>query len=231
MSDRRRWRLDLVAAGLLLSGLTTALAIFSHDPSQSTANLLGPLGQAVASQLDATLGQAVYILLACWFVVVILLFLRRNVWTWLRRLAGWLLLLPCAAVAAERFGPGTGGSVGVWLLDWLQQSVDRVGQLALGSVAALLGVGLALDFVLLGLASAGWRSARWSLCTSWVVLRWLVRPAKPKAPKPFPPKKPAAAPKPVEPAPAPAPAEPESPADIIPIHRNDAAGTALILRK
>ena len=53
-------------------------------------------------------------------VLVILLLLRRSMLTWSLRLFGWLVLLPCAAVAGDVLGQdgagllrGNGGSVGV----------------------------------------------------------------------------------------------------------------------
>src|SRR5438093_84843 len=109
MADRR-FSLDLLAGGLFLAGLLVALALFSHDSPAATvvyprtpppANLLGPAGAWLARGLYDALGVAVHLLLASWFVLVVLLFLRRSRLTWTLRLAGWLLLLPCAAVAAD----------------------------------------------------------------------------------------------------------------------------------
>ena len=66
------------------------------------ANLLGPAGAWLAAGLYDALGLAVHFLLASWFVLVVLLFLRRSLLTWTLRLAGWLLLLPCAMPSAFR---------------------------------------------------------------------------------------------------------------------------------
>jgi hypothetical protein len=116
MADRRSFRLDLVACGLLLCGLVVALCIFSHSPadaprtgvyppSDQPANLVGPPGAWLAEGLHQSLGIAVYVLLASWFVLVVLLLVRRSLLTWSLRLSGWLLLLPCATVAADYLGP------------------------------------------------------------------------------------------------------------------------------
>src|SRR5262245_56182171 len=115
MSVPRRWRFDLAALALLLTGLALALAVFSQDPADPPApslypahpdpsNLLGLPGAALAGLLFQSLGLAVYALLASWFVLVLLAFLRRNVLRWLARLAGWLVLLPGTALAAHWHG-------------------------------------------------------------------------------------------------------------------------------
>src|SRR5438105_9214157 len=135
MADRRGSRLDFFAWGLLVVGLLLAVCVFSHDPGAAgaypqapPANLLGPAGAWLARALWDTLGNAVHVLLASWFVLVLMLLLRRRMLTWSLRLAGWLLLLPCAAVAADWAGPdlvggplaGSGGSLGAWLATGLE---------------------------------------------------------------------------------------------------------------
>ncbi len=42
MTDRRGWRLDLVASALLLLGLLVALCVLSYDPPARTANVYPP---------------------------------------------------------------------------------------------------------------------------------------------------------------------------------------------
>src|SRR5437588_4299987 len=137
------WRLDLAALVLLLAGLLVALSVFSYDPADPPApavyparlrpaNLLGPAGARLADALVGALGLAVYVLLASWFVLVVLLALRRGLLRWSLRLVGWLLLVPVAATLADRLafasgrdffggGPpaGPGGSIGAWLSLWL----------------------------------------------------------------------------------------------------------------
>ena len=101
----------------------------------------------------------------------------------------------------------------------------QVSQLAAHGLATLLGVGLALDFVLIGLLSTSWRVCRWILGTAWAVLRWSCRRSKPARPK-APPGKPAIAisssmdDKGPEALPS-APAKVDTSTDIIPIHRSD----------
>jgi len=114
----RSFRLRPSAPGysLLVAGLLVALAIFSYDPSDPPSstvyplhkgihNLLGTPGAWAARRLGEFLGITVYLLLASWFVLVVLLILRRSLVTWSVRLLGWLLLIPVACLLADAFIP------------------------------------------------------------------------------------------------------------------------------
>jgi DNA segregation ATPase FtsK/SpoIIIE, S-DNA-T family len=181
MSDRRSWRLDAAAGVLLLAGLLLSLAVVSHDPADldegvyplhaTPHNLLGVPGAWVARALVGGFGAAAYCFLATWFVLVLLLFLRRGWLAWGLRLAGWLVLTPCAAVLADRYlggwpgcpPAGPGGAVGAWL------SIGLAAHFAPWAQAVLLGAGLALglalsaDFVLRRLPPLAW----WTLRFLW----------------------------------------------------------------
>ena len=96
MADRRS-RLDFAAYGLLVAGLVVALSVFSYDPAdppggavypphETVKNILGSGGAWLARTLHETLGIAVHILLASWFVLVVLLFLRQSLMRWSLRL-------------------------------------------------------------------------------------------------------------------------------------------------
>src|SRR3989440_9639630 len=209
MTPRRRFvdsfRLDLAACVLLVCGLLVAVSIFSADPSETdlaaTANLLGPAGAWVAGQLLATLGVAVYTLLASWFVLVVLLFLRESWWTWSRRLAGWVLLVPCAAVIADGLGPrwfggpltGSGGSLGAWLAFRLAEQFTPAGRISVLAGTTLFGVLLAADAIVFGATRRLGRAIRrvwWRLNAP--AFRWprpRIRPRlrfRPKAEPPIP---------------------------------------------
>ncbi len=167
MTDRRPWRLDAAAFCLLAAGLLVCLAVFSLDPADrpgavyppaaSCRNLLGAPGAWLAFGLTDALGAAVYVLLTSWFVLVVLLFLRRGWVHWSLRLAGWLLLVPCAAVLAELSGvnregappAGPGGSLGAWLVLWLGARLPPIGQVLVLTLALAAGLLLALDRLLL----------------------------------------------------------------------------------
>src|SRR5438270_12185829 len=107
----RRLRLDLTAWGFLLAGLLLALCVLSHDSADASGatvypenaashNLLGSPGAWIGNILYQTLGISLYVLLISWFVLVLILFFRRRLLIWSLRLAGWVLLIPCPAVAA-----------------------------------------------------------------------------------------------------------------------------------
>lgn len=158
MPERRSARLDWVAWVLLLCGMAVALCVLSHEPAADPAvpNLLGPPGGWLARELYAALGSAVYVLLAGWFTLVLMLLLRKGWLRWSGRLLGWLLLLPVCAVCADVLGPdwlpgpltGAGGSLGAALrLALVEHLPGGAGVLAVAAVA-LLGLVLALDFVL-----------------------------------------------------------------------------------
>lgn len=222
MSDRRHVRLDLAASALFFAGLGVALAVFSHDPAAPTANLLGAPGHWIAAELEQLFGVAVYVLLGTWFVLVLMLLLRRNLRVWTQRLVGWLLLLPGTMLAAEPFGFDE-GTLGAWLSTWLHQTGDWVGPLALGGGCLLVGVLLSFDFALIAFARIGWQSVGLTLGTLWAVVRWCCKRRRAPQPKPLAIKKPVQAPAiaaPVEAKPsAPAAEADESAGQIIPIHR------------
>jgi S-DNA-T family DNA segregation ATPase FtsK/SpoIIIE len=200
MADRRL-RLDLAAFGFLLAGLLIALSVLGHDPAdplgdalhsprEAARNFLGPPGAWLAESLFGTFGVAVYVLMTSWFVMVVLLFLRRSLLTWSLRLVGWLLLIPCAAAAADYFGPavlpgslaGSGGTLGAWLTGWLDACFDLAGAAAVFGGCLLLGLMLALDFAILRLARVSWKAARWSATVAWHMSRWLLSVALAREP-------------------------------------------------
>jgi len=170
------WRIDFAAVVLLLAGVLAALCVFTDEPATSSQtplmsataahqNVLGPGGAWIAQVLNETLGVAVYVLLVSWFVLVVLLFLRRGWMTWTFRLAGWLLLLPCTAVLADELSPsllpapitGSGGTLGAWLNLWLRESLPYpVGYVVLACCWAV-ALALTMDFLLKRMAIIGWR--------------------------------------------------------------------------
>jgi S-DNA-T family DNA segregation ATPase FtsK/SpoIIIE len=198
MPKHRGRRLDLAAAGLLLAGWLAALCVFSYDPRDPPgaavfpprsppANLLGYPGAHVAHWLTDALGLGVHVLLMSWLVLVILLFLRRNLLTWLLRLVGWLVLLPCVAVLADYFIPpgsgtplsGSGGLLGAWLTAMLRAHFSTPVQVVVFAGCFLLGLVLALDWAFVSLGLAMGRGASWlqERARTW-------RPKRASRPKP-----------------------------------------------
>jgi S-DNA-T family DNA segregation ATPase FtsK/SpoIIIE len=177
----RTHRIDGAAWLLLVAGLVVALCVFSFD-ARTGADLLGPMGARLARELFDTLGLAVHVLLASWFVLVLLLLLRRSWLTWTLRLAGWLALLPCAAVVADWYGPelfsasrfGSGGAVGYLLHIMLDANFTPLGKGIVFGSALALGLLLALDFLVLGVLNVAWMVCKSCGAVAAAVLRYLL---------------------------------------------------------
>ena len=165
-----RWRLDLTASLLLVAGFLTAVSVFSHNPDGHSPNLLGDLGARLAHGLLSSLGVATYVLLASWFVLVVVLFLREGFLAWTKRLVGWLLLVPLASLLADRFADvldegvlgwtparSPGGSIGAWLSITLGQSLQPIADAAVLVLSSLLVTLLIADHSLLRLLRSSWR--------------------------------------------------------------------------
>ena len=209
MSDRRSWRLDAAAGALLLvvkwpaAGSRRCSAIDPADLDEGVYplhpaphNLLAVPGAWAARSLVGGLGAAAYVFLATWFVLVLLLFVRRGWLTWGMRLLGWLLLTPCAAVLADRFGgdwrgsppAGPGGALGAWLNLWLMAHFDLGVQIVLLALVLVHGLALSADFLIRRLPRfAVWAAVRtlrflWSAAGLPDLRSWKFRPFRRKAP-------------------------------------------------
>jgi S-DNA-T family DNA segregation ATPase FtsK/SpoIIIE len=176
MPDRRHWRLYLAAIVLVGGGLFLTRSVLDYDPADvpgaiypspaTPHNRMGPLGAGIAHELRQTLGAAVFVFLAGWFAIVIRLALRKSWLGWSLRSLGWALLVPAATVLAQRWPAlpsslatpplGPGGSLGVWLDDWLQATFHPVGQYVLLTACLTLGVVLTMDSALLALLRLAW---------------------------------------------------------------------------
>lgn len=161
MPERRYPTTDGPGWLLLICGLIVALCVFSHEPAASgtsAPNLLGPPGHWLASELFDALGSAVYVLLTAWFVLVLMLLVRKSWLRWMRRLAGWLVLVPASAIAADWLGPdwlpgpifGSGGTLGASLREILQEQLPGLPAILAFAGLAFLGIFLAADFVIAG---------------------------------------------------------------------------------
>ncbi len=146
---------DGIAWLLLICGLVVALCVLSHEQA-SGHNLLGVPGHWLARELYAALGSAVHVLLMAWFVLVLMLLVRQSWPRWSARLTGWLVLLPCTAIAADFLGHewlpgplyGSGGTLGAALRDLLQEQLPGMLGILTFAAVSFLGVFLAADFVL-----------------------------------------------------------------------------------
>src|SRR5262245_44718821 len=196
MPDRRAWRLDLAALLLFAAGALAALALCSYDPADlpgqvypprpAPRNLLGAPGAYAAHAVVQALGVAAYVWLGAWLALVLLLLRRRD---WPRgplRLAGWLLLVPAAAAAADRWGAawpgatpfGAGGAAGAWLNLWFEERLRPEAQVAVLGAALALGLVLAGGFLVRRLAWRLWRLAALlgrGLAGAWRAVRGAAR--------------------------------------------------------
>ena len=197
-------RKDGIAWLLLICGLLVALCVLGDEPAAggvAARNLLGAPGEWLASELHETLGSAVYVFLIAWFVLVLLLLVRKSWPRWTCRLCGWLILLPCTAIAADYLGPdwlpgpvyGSGGALGSVLRELLVSALPGPPGIFLFAGASLLGVILAADVVVsylldgvywicFGLSFVFALAVR-GISSAWA---WLRRP-RPKAIAPPPP--------------------------------------------
>jgi S-DNA-T family DNA segregation ATPase FtsK/SpoIIIE len=156
MPERQEPRFDAAAWVLFLCGVVVALAVLTDNPQIAPANLLGAPGSWLARELSIALGSAVHVLLAAWFILTVLMLLRTGWLRWTRRFCGWLILLPCAAVAADWVGPewiggpatGHGGAIGAWLRDQAAHNLAPPQEALALAAVALLGVILAADFLI-----------------------------------------------------------------------------------
>jgi S-DNA-T family DNA segregation ATPase FtsK/SpoIIIE len=165
-------RIDHIALGLLLVGFVIAVCLFSFEPfsrdGAPASNLLGEAGHWLAGELYQSLGSAVYVFLAAWFVLVLFLFMRKSWRTWARRLAGWVLLVPCATLAADWLGEpllpgpvvGSGGAVGAWLSALLDEEFSPLGSAIVLGGGFALGLLLAADFVVGRVCRSAWAILR-----------------------------------------------------------------------
>jgi S-DNA-T family DNA segregation ATPase FtsK/SpoIIIE len=186
---KRRYRLNLVAGLCLIGGLVFALSVLSYDPADPPApiadpeaalpsNFLGFGGAWLAYQLFATFGAAAYLFFGTWFLLVFVLFLRRDFFKWTRRIVGSLLLTLWTASVAEYFHvavsfvqPGGGGSMGRWIAESLGATVGSIGCVAIFAAAILVALALLSDVALV-------RGLRWSWSAIRAACRWLGRSAR-----------------------------------------------------
>lgn len=173
MSESRQWHLDIMSLFILLAGFFLSFCVIASDPTNPTAtHLLGPGGHWVAERLQTTLGLSVYVAIASWFCLVFVLYFRHQRWSWIRRLVGWVILVPTVALMSDWWGhaitnpilPGPGGTLGAFLAFWLQGHYHPSVQLSLAWSALASGLFLAFDFIMIRLVrilgQGTWRMVR-----------------------------------------------------------------------
>lgn len=172
-----RWRLDAVVLTLFAVGGLLAAAVASYRPLSGGANLLGGHGDDAARLLVEPLGWAAVVFLIGWFVLAGLLVVTRSPARLSLRGGGWLILVGCAAVAADWFGSrlpavsvaGRGGSVGAFARFNVEDAVDSPWDRAGFALAVVVGLLLAAD----RLVVAFMKGARVALRVAWAVAVWV----------------------------------------------------------
>jgi S-DNA-T family DNA segregation ATPase FtsK/SpoIIIE len=159
-------RVDVAAFVLFATGLLVAACALFHLPGDDgTQHPLGSPGAWLAEGLFDSLGFAVYVMLAGWAILSLTLFLKPPLTRWLTRLVGWLLLLPCSAVAFDQIGDalvapavaGGGGAVGAGLSHAMISQLPLAARIVAFAACTALGLYLAADTVLI---FVGRRAAR-----------------------------------------------------------------------
>ena len=122
------------------------------------------------------LGWGAVVFLLGWFAITGLLVVNRSPVRLGTRLAGWALLTTAAAVAADWFGAGLaqlsaagrGGSIGAYIRFGLEDAFQPLPARLILAAAALVGLVLAADWLVVGLVRAAgrlfralWRAAVW----------------------------------------------------------------------
>jgi len=178
-------RATVIASAMLVVGLVLAAALFGHEPAQSEpANLLGIPGVMMAESIFESLGASAYILLLGWFVLGITLFVRKQPWRWVQRVAGWVILLPCSALLADYLGhfvhvswlSNGGGVLGAGIARWLANHWTPLGRTAIAALGFVVALYLVADFAIHWLARQIVRLVRF---VARLAARWFARPNAP----------------------------------------------------
>ncbi|MCS6865012.1 MAG: DNA translocase FtsK [Gemmataceae bacterium] len=172
-----RWRCDGVVLALLLATGLMSVAVGSSRAVAGGPNRLGTWGEAAATLLLDPLGWGVVVFLVSGWAIAGELVVHRSVGRLALRLGGWWILTMVAAVGADAFGrglpspavAGRGGSLGAYLLFWLEDTLQPPWVAVVVAVAGWLGAWLAVPHVVLGAAHALGYTVR----QSWYAAVWL----------------------------------------------------------
>jgi DNA segregation ATPase FtsK/SpoIIIE, S-DNA-T family len=164
MSDRPVGNgLPLFALTVLLGGLVVGAAVLAY-PSSDRPSLPGvypqPISEVGDDLRDAVvepLGAGAWLFVFGWLTVGMAMLRRRRWLTVAARVLGWIVLTACACLVADWIGidhlpgplTGSGGSVGAFGAVWLDGHFERAGAVLVLIAAALFGLTLVADYVVL----------------------------------------------------------------------------------
>ncbi len=161
-----RWRLDAVALTVFAAGLALSVAVGTGRALTPGPNALGDAGDQLAAFLVEPLGWAAPALLVGWFAVAALLVVTRNPLRVSVRVTGWALLALTAAAWADgaKLAPvavaGPGGSIGAFTRAELDDRAPPPWDYLTLAGAALVGLALAADRLVVGVALLVWALVR-----------------------------------------------------------------------
>jgi S-DNA-T family DNA segregation ATPase FtsK/SpoIIIE len=167
MLDRQRLARNGPASALLLAWVFLALSLAGYDPADAPglaaepfnappSNPCGPVGATLAFVLFQALGWSSYWLLLGMAVADLLLFRRRPVPEIGLQLPGFALTLAVGAAIVQRFFPGlersppvgSGGYLGALTATFLEGQFGLAGMLLILGAAALTGLALCSDVLI-----------------------------------------------------------------------------------
>ncbi len=164
---KRHTPIDGVALTLLVLGLGLCGVVLGRthpDPYGLPVlfeGIFGDLGDTLRDRLVISLGVTVYFLVGAWLILAMVLLIRPGWKPWARRVAGYLILIPCFALGADRFtseigiGPlyGSGGTLGAAGSIWLNSHFSPLIATLIFALGIASGSWLFADVALLRMAS------------------------------------------------------------------------------
>jgi len=171
-----RFRLDAVALTLFAVGGVLTAAVGCYTPISGSPNPLGETGDWLAALVIDSLGWAVTVFVAAWFIFAGLLVVTRSPLRIACRFLGWVILISWATVTVDWWGlglrqisaAGPGGSVGAYLRFSLEDAFDPGVALVVFWTSLGAGLLLAADWIVVGFARMIWRSLR----GFWIAAVW-----------------------------------------------------------
>jgi len=157
---------DWVSWTLLFSLLFVSLAVLTLEPLPGTSpeppsqSVFGTGVVWLGTGLFLCLGQALYLLLFAWFVLVLELLQKKPKQPTVLHFMGWIVLVPLCALAADRWLPtsattlflAAGGTLGAWLHLAISKALLEIPFFIALGVWAVVGLTLAIPLTMQALA-------------------------------------------------------------------------------
>ena len=177
---------------LVTGGVLAAISVLG-GPSPEAASLpglfpqpFGPAGTWLRERLIEPAGVGAHVFVLGWITLSVTLFFNTCLRSFTGRLIGWLLLVACASLIADRVGVGAssgplagpGGLIGSALHSWLASTFTPAGCVLMLVAGIMLGVLLAADHGIMALIHLiCWTGATTRQIGPWLAGRFRRRPA------------------------------------------------------